>query len=333
MNFVVNDKNYAFDLDRKPFVKQNLIWNPDKDDLLFFQTFSMLDMLGEEKIQTFRKKCKIVISIYDIFPITDPEWFKGLMSESFKRIFGLAWNNADCLIVNCKQTEREIEAYMQNNYKSLGNSDPRIKIVNLWGVATPSLETSKKLIVNSKRVSNLFQNSDPILILVSTVEPRKGHKELIDAATQAWNQGAKFNLLFVGQLGWISKNFKSELEDFLDVEKDRALWFSRVGDEELEKYINSSDLLISPSLGEGYGLPVAEALQRNLPVLANGIDSYKELFEKHVVLYGPEETYSSLTEALADISNVIVLARDLISLNELPKIDTFSQLLESIGEI
>jgi hypothetical protein len=44
-----------------------------------------------------------------------------------------------------------------------------------------------------------------------------------------------------------------------------------------------SVILVSPSLHEGYGFPVAEALQRGIPVLAKAIPTYMELFSSHVV--------------------------------------------------
>jgi glycosyltransferase involved in cell wall biosynthesis len=333
INFALNDNSFKFALQKKYFFKQNFIWNPKKDDILFFQTFSLVDVLDKRELESLKNKCKLVVSVYDIFPITNPEWFKEYMAHSFIRNFDTVFNIADFLIVNSKQTKNEIEAYVRSHTNISGANIPQIKQVNLWSVATPH---SRELLAkeeNLKRTSNLFPNSNPTLLLVSTVEPRKGHDQLINSAKQAWANGAKFNLLFVGQLGWISNTFKAEFKEFLEVEKDRSIWLSQVKDEDLEEYFRISDILVSPSLGEGYGLPIAEALQRNLPVLASALATYQEVFGKYVVLYGADENYYSLAEALEDIENVLTLGRSLIHTNKLPEIDTVSELLKSFGEI
>ena len=310
-----------------------MAWNPSKDDLLFFQTFTLLNQFDEGEIRKFTKSCKIVVSIYDILPITDPQWFKGYMVHSFKRNFNLALNHAELLIVNCAHTKNEIQTYVAKNKEFLGVNSPKIKQVNLWSVAAPSSAISNGVNTNSKQAKNIFPNSDPILILLSTIEPRKGHRELISSSMQAWNEGIKFNLLFVGRIGWISNSFKSEFKKFLKLEKDRALWFSKVNDKELERYLGASNILISPSLGEGFGLPIAEALQRGLPVLANGITPYKELFGRYVVLYGPDEKFYTLTDALRVIGEVINVGSEMMNTNEISNKDSLSELLESFESL
>jgi glycosyltransferase involved in cell wall biosynthesis len=210
---------------------------------------------------------------------------------------------------------------------------PLINEVRLWSVATPPLQLEENLGASPTERNKLFSNSDPILLLLSTVEPRKGHQELINAARKAWGKGARFNLLFIGRLGWISESFKNEFEDFLDTENSRAIWHQSVENNELERLFHLSDILVSPSLGEGYGLPIAEALQRGLPVLANGIPVYQELFSSNAVLYGPGERYSSLENALASIESVISISSDLITSAELPNIDSTAELLESFDAL
>jgi hypothetical protein len=80
-------------------------------------------------------------------------------------------------------------------------------------------------------------------------------------------------------------------------------------------------------------LPVAEALQRGIPVLANGIPTYRELFGTHTVLYGPGESFPSLQNALMDIKSVMSIGSTLLHSAKHPYLDSVTVLLESIGEI
>ena len=331
--FVVNNENRLVN-PRKVFRKKQVsVWNPAKNDILFFQTSELLQSLEVGKIESFKDECKIAVSIYDILPITHPEWFTDYLGEAFLRFFDSAWNFADLLIVNCNKTKGDIETYTASKEVSVRQNLPIIKKVDLWSVATPKKQIREKQGDNSPKVMNIFANTDPILLLLSTVEPRKGHEELINAAKLAWSQGAKFNLLFIGQLGWISKSFKTEYQEFLRIEKSRAIWFDSVEDHELEEFMSTTNLLISPSLDEGYGLPIAESSQRRIPVLANGIPTYQELFGNHVVLYGPGESFESLQNALINVENVMAIGKTLLDSVQFPDTDSVSDLLKSFGEI
>jgi len=106
-----------------------------------------------------------------------------------------------------------------------------------------------------------------------------------------------------------------------------------VRDIELKELIRASSVLISPSLDEGYGLPVAEALQRGLPVLISGIPTYKELFKDHSIFYGPDERVYSLENAFLNIDNVISVGSNLLNSIPLPEIDSLAELLVAFEAI
>jgi len=331
--FVVANKSLSLKT-RKIFAKkQVLVWNPNENDILFFPTYSIFGSLDKNKIKAVTNRCKIASLIHDMLPITHPEWFGGNLNGEFIRFFDSVWIHADLIIVSSKKVQRDIESYVATKDLNFMKKTPIIRKVGLWSVATPTLQFEKNQgEIPTERIQP-FSNSDPVLILLSTVEPRKGHQELISAAKEAWTVGARFNLLFVGRLGWISVSFKTEYENFLETECDRAIWYKSVEDDELERLFGLSDILVSPSLDEGYGLPIAEALQRGLPVLASGIPVYQELFGRHVILYGPGERYSSLENALESIESVISISSNLITSEQFPNINSATELLESFGEI
>ena len=331
--FIARDEKQVSSKSKIFFRKHLDIWNPSIGDILFFQDVMIFGARDKNKILSFKNKCKFVFSIYDILPITHPEWFGENFNVAFSRYFDLVWTLADLLVVNSEKVKNDIESYVAEKDLSFRKYHPLIKKVNLWSVATPTPRAKKISDEGLGENFRIFSNTDPILLLLSTVEPRKGHKELIDAAKQAWVKGIKFNLLFVGQLGWISESFKTEFQNFLENEAGRAIWRNSVKDAELEELMNVSNILVSPSLDEGYGLPLAEALQRGLPVLANGIDTYQELFGGFAVFYGPGENFDSLENALVNIESVISVGSNLLNTIKLPEIDSLSELNTSFEEL
>jgi glycosyltransferase involved in cell wall biosynthesis len=327
--FIISDQTQV-SIESKIFFRKHLnTWNPSQNDILFFQNIITFGARDKSKIFYFKGKCKFAFSIYDILPITHPEWFGENFALVFSRYFDLVWTLADLLVVNSDKVESDIESYIAKKDLSFGKNQPLIKKVNLWSVATPNSRAKKISDTGVRESFKIFSNTDPTLLLLSTVEPRKGHKELIDAAKHAWIKGTKFNLLFVGKLGWISESFKTEFQDFLENEAGRAIWRNSVKDAELEELMNDSNILVSPSLDEGYGLPLAEALQRGLPVLANGIDTYQELFAGYAVFYGSAENFDSLENALINIESVISAGNNLLNSISLPETDSFAELLKS----
>lgn len=331
--FIISDQTRISSKFKIFFRKHLDTWNPSTNDILFFQDIVIFGARDKSKIFYFKGKCKFTFSIYDILPITHPEWFRENFALVFSRYFDLVWTLADLLVVNSDNVKSDIESHIAKKDLSFRKNQPLIKKVNLWSVATPNARAKKSRGDDSRDNFRIFANTDPTLLLLSTVEPRKGHKELIDAAKQAWAKGTKFNLLFVGQLGWISDSFKTEFQDFLKNEAGRATWRNSVKDAELEELMNVSDILVSPSLAEGYGLPLAEAMQRGLPVLANGIDTYKELFGGYAIFYGPDENFHSLENALVNIESVISVGNNLLNSIRLPHIDSVAQLLNSFEDL
>jgi len=317
---------------RNAFRKPIQVWNPKKQDIVYFSSFNNFKLLRAHDFQKIQRRCKIVTNIYDILPLTNPEWFKPYMVTSFMNRFEMAYKYSDLLIVNSNYTKREISRFVESN-SLFEKSNCKVDVVHLWDVGENSKLQQE---IDSKmfhEIGNYVKSSDPLVILISTVEPRKGHMQVVEAAKVAWAAGAKFNLMFVGQFGWIDEKTFAKFRSFLEEFESSTVWVSTASDELLVHTLKSASLLVSPSLGEGFGLPVAEAIKLSVPVLVNSIPIYKEVFGKQVVLYGQGEEYSTLTSALSDIDNVIEKAKVAMKNNSFGGPDTISELMRAFGEL
>ncbi len=146
----------------------------------------------------------------------------------------------------------------------------------------------------------------PSFLMVGTIEPRKGYLQAIDAFSQLWAEGVEANLVIVGKEGWkglpemARRDIPATIERLRShSELDRRLYFLEgISDEYLEKVYGASTCLIAASYGEGFGLPLVEAAQHDLPILARDIPVFREVAGENAYFFQAEEDSSGLTSAV-----------------------------------
>jgi glycosyltransferase involved in cell wall biosynthesis len=116
----------------------------------------------------------------------------------------------------------------------------------------------------------------PTFLTVGTIESRKGQAQTLAAFEQLWSQGIQVNLVIVGKQGWMVENLVEKLRNHPERSK-RLFWLEGISDEYLEKVYAASTCLIAPSEGEGFGLPLIEAAQHKLPIIARDIPVFREV--------------------------------------------------------
>jgi len=80
----------------------------------------------------------------------------------------------------------------------------------------------------------------------------------------------------VGKMGWKMDVFKVRLDTHPELNK-RLFWLNGISDAYLEKVYGACRALIAASVAEGFGLPLIEAAQKGLPVLARDIPVFREV--------------------------------------------------------
>lgn len=120
----------------------------------------------------------------------------------------------------------------------------------------------------------------PTFLMVGTIEPRKGHAQALDALELLWAAGHDVNLVLIGKPGWRVEGLTERLRQH--VEKDRRLfWLERASDDELIGMYQSASALLAASEGEGFGLPLIEAAQYGLPIIARDLPVFLEVAGEH----------------------------------------------------
>ena len=124
----------------------------------------------------------------------------------------------------------------------------------------------------------------PCLLMVGTIEPRKGHAQTLAAFERLWADGVDIGLVIVGTQGWMVGPLAARLRSHAE-RGTRLLWQEGVSDEMLRRLYCSAAALLSASQGEGFGLPLVEAAQHGLPIIARDLPAFREVAGDHAFYF------------------------------------------------
>jgi glycosyltransferase involved in cell wall biosynthesis len=97
-------------------------------------------------------------------------------------------------------------------------------------------------------LSLLAQNNN--FLMVGTLEPRKGHEQVLDAFEMLWQSDLPVNLVIVGKQGWMVEELADRIRTHSELNK-RLFWLEGISDKYLEQVYKVSSSLIAASYGEG----------------------------------------------------------------------------------
>lgn len=142
------------------------------------------------------------------------------------------------------------------------------------------------------------------ILYVGTIEPRKNLMRLMSAFADARRAGITQQLVCVGPYGWASRDLSGHIER-LGIQ-DAVRFTGYVPFDDLPAIYNLGDFFVFPSLYEGFGLPVVEAMASGLPVLTSNTSSLGEIAGDAAETIDPTDT-----DALASAMRRLATDRDL----------------------
>ncbi len=151
---------------------------------------------------------------------------------------------------------------------------PEIVKTALLGYDEPAGAKNKKKV---KEHNHILPFTNPYFLAVSTLEPRKNYGTLLSAYEQILKSDPnfKYRLVIAGRRGWESQEFFTRLNSMIDSGKVCVL--EGISDTDLESLYKNSAFFVMPSLYEGFGLPLLEALVVGRPALASDIPCFHEI--------------------------------------------------------
>ena len=254
---------------------------------------SDLDAYGTQIRNMHNQGVKVVYHIYDLLCQTLGDFFPAEFSKLFEQWLRLT-TEADKVICISKTTANDYEQWL------VKNALPRLPYVTInWshlGADIVQSCPSKGLPESAKHILRRLSGYRSFL-MVGTLEPRKGHKQVIEAFEQLWKKGNDVLLVIVGKQGWQVDALIKKLKRHPERE-NRLFWLEGISDEYLEKIYAASTCLIAASEGEGFGLPLVEAAQHKLPIIARDIPIFREVAGEHAWYFSGKRS-ADLAEAVA----------------------------------
>lgn len=203
--------------------------------------------------------------VYDLLPVLAPAWFSRRTVRDFRR-----WLRAVAVLadeVYC--ISREVKADFDDWVRERHGLDARAVLSSVVSLGA------------DLDVASLPQHADPspegsFVLMVGTIEPRKGHGEALDAFEALWAAGDETRLVMAGRQGWMVEPLVARLRGHPEFGR-RLHWIESPSDEALAALYRRAVGVLIASRGEGLGLPLLEAAYFGKPVLARGLPVFLEV--------------------------------------------------------
>lgn len=219
--------------------------------------------------------------VYDLLPLLLPKMFPDWAVESYRSWLETICEIADGLICDSRSVADELITWLD------ANPPRRARPLNIsyFHVGADILVGPRRDRVgaaDSALISALAGR--PTLLMVGTIEPRKGHALALDALERLWDDGVDANLVIVGRKGWNVEALEERMRKHPEQGK-RLHWPPNVSDETLVELYRVSSALLAASEGEGFGLPLVEAARHRLPIIARDIPVFREVAGEHALYF------------------------------------------------
>lgn len=230
--------------------------------------------LIERHLQSWRRAgVSINIMVYDLLPLSHPQWFSTRLVRNFRRWIGVVTRQADRCICISKVTRLALSQQLPT---ITGVRAPAVVTIPLGADLAASFPSTG--LPDDFATLASWARGHRTVLAVGTIEPRKGHDSLLDAFDHLWNSEPDGNiaLAIVGRAGWKTDDLQARIRAHHEFGK-RLVWVDQASDEVLAALYRESAGLVSASFAEGFGLPLIEALVHGTPVLARDIPVFREV--------------------------------------------------------
>ncbi len=261
-------------------------------------------------------KRKSIASVYDLSYKRFPEFFEKHVLR-WDNSIARSMRNASAIVVPSQHTKADLLEFFKI-------PEEKVHVIHLPISEMFHVRTGPD---RDEAVVSKFGLQFPFALFVGTLEPRKNIVALVKAFESAHREKSmNLHLVLVGKRGWLSR----EIFDALDSSavRDRIHYLEYVADEDIASLYRLAQFLVYPSMYEGYGLPVLEAMASGLPVLTSRSSSLKEIAEGAAMLVDPTNP-DQLAHAIGELAHKEILRREL-SKRGLERVKMFSA--ESAGK-
>jgi glycosyltransferase involved in cell wall biosynthesis len=228
-------------------------------------TVGRVDVVHDAGYVVPPSRAPLVATVHDVLFLAYPDHYTWHTRVVLRRGLELARRHATLVICPSRTTADACRA--------AGFEDDRLRLVP-WGVRSGAADPAR-----IPPIRRRYRLDRPFVLFVGTVEPRKNIHRVIEAFRRL--DRTDLELVLAGPQGW--------REDLGASVAGRVRWLGPVPRDHLECLYAAADAFVYPSLGEGFGLPVLEAMAQGAPVVTSAGTATEEVAGEAAVLVDPTD--------------------------------------------
>ncbi|MCD9127330.1 glycosyltransferase family 4 protein [Luteimonas fraxinea] len=235
--------------------------------------------------------------IYDLLPWIRSEFFHPAARPNFEAWLHALSILADGVVCISRAVADEFISHLEALTLSARKSPLKIGYFHL-GADLDADVTRRSTTPAELETAALIPKDVPVVLMVSTLEPRKGYQQTLDAFDLLWQDGDDVTLVIVGKLGWMFEHFAQRLRTHPQWMR-QLFWFEAASDGMLQTLYREATVLLAASEGEGFGLPLIEAAQSGIPLLCRELPVFREVAGPHAAYFQARSGWE-LAQAMRD---------------------------------
>lgn len=204
---------------------------------------------------------KPVYFVHDLIPITHPEFCRAGEASKHRERMRTVLATATGVIGNSQTTLDDLARFGRDEDLAMPPS------IAAW-LGSDDLTAGSRAPADER----------PSFVVLGTIEARKNHLLLLNIWSKLIERlgNRAPRLLVIGQRGWEAQPVFDKLDRDTKLH-GHVIELNRCSDDELAGHLASARALLFPSLAEGFGLPLVEAMAAGVPVIASRLDAFKEI--------------------------------------------------------
>jgi glycosyltransferase involved in cell wall biosynthesis len=292
-------ENVRLSIARIPGTVKRLYWNTLRVPRLdaFIGPFDLFH--GAEPLLPPVGGKKSIISFNDSAYYKFPHFYSPGTATKWDRLYRRSLRLASAIIVLSENTRRDL-------MEMVALPEERIHVVR------PPTDPRFSPIRSEKEEANLRERlslPETFILFVGTLEPRKNIVRLVKAFEMfLGRQHEPVSLVIVGRRGWLYDDTLAAIGS--SPLREKILVLDYVADDDLVMLYRMATMFVFPSLYEGHGYPVAEAMASGTPVVTSNTSSLKEIGEGASLLVDPENV-EDIADAMERLQTDTRLRREL----------------------
>lgn len=243
-----------------------------------------------------KRGVKVVTVFYDLIPLTHVEFVGGKRSEKFRLYVEELLTHSDQVLAISRSVQQELRQYVRETWEGNAELCQKIGSFPLGADVQESDGMIRPEVQDYFQSMGVREHGAPYLV-VGSLDPRKNHNQVLDAFEYLASNGNPRRLCFIGRAGGLSGSLLDRIATS-SLGPNLFRHFSDLSDSELQYAYRHCAGVIMPSVVEGFGLPIVEALWHGATIFASDIPIHREVGGENCI-YFPLHDRIALADRLA----------------------------------